>query len=305
MHASMRKSRAYLVALQPFDASTRVGQHLRAFILEKLTRLKGAKDVYAYSFGGYVGHLAPRVDLKGCICFAVYRRKSVGKRLTFKRDKKKYPRAQRPQFFTAPEVWAHINGFQGRLQPFEYRQWADSLLEAAMPSYEAQYDTPFLPGPESDEDAQLEFTSAYSKIRKRRPLTPPHWSLMHKIYTLLEWKWAVSASRVSNGYPAAIQASENYLATRFQATREQVRNALDDLDRLGYIQAVMPLPSGKRRKSYCYIPGLGEPPKSLTRTPDISDQQTINRYFAFARKWGHSWRKFNETLRCVRNREAP
>lgn len=126
-HLSPKLSTAYARSVHYYVAGNYEAELIVNLILSRLERVKGSGLIddkitsgphakrYVYDFAGITGHLAVRVDTHGRIVFAVY---EIGKR--------------RPVFLTAPNVWAHLNGYQGKiLANDEIQEWSERLLSAA------------------------------------------------------------------------------------------------------------------------------------------------------------------------------
>src|SRR5258708_3713937 len=100
----------------PFLAGTQSAWEIEQFILGCLDPVvdkegEPSEKLYVYRYAGLIGQLAPRdkPDRNGRIGFLLYEKKSVdaARLLSFRRDRKNYPRAPRPIFLTATNVFAH------------------------------------------------------------------------------------------------------------------------------------------------------------------------------------------------------
>ncbi len=250
----------------------------------------GRARLYIYNRAGMVGYLALRKDRKGLISFALYRRSSFNHavRLEFKRKKDRFPRAQRPVFLTAIDVWAHLNGHSKTyLEPQEYADWKQSLERAAGVDQFEQDDTvlryvlPILPGPDED------WWRNHAELVLGRRLYARRRRLIHRIWQFLVDHWnstATSPCRWAGkvtGWPRAIRAADIYLAKVLAVDRNAVARAIHDLDRLGFVQAVRyERPADPHKRGiYWYFPDSGRPPAKPTRDPDVT--------ILGARRWMH------------------
>ncbi len=106
-HSQNKRSAAYLDSIRYYldgsweaDAiSECILSHLKP--VESSTRLRGfgdepLADRYSYDLAGIKGELVRRVDGEGRILFVVYRGREP------------------PVFLTEPDVWAHLDGYQGQ-----------------------------------------------------------------------------------------------------------------------------------------------------------------------------------------------
>jgi hypothetical protein len=108
---------------------------------------------------------------------------------------------------------------------------------------------------------------------------------------VLKWKESALSSRQK--LPCGIKVTDGYLAERFGVTRYSIGRAIRDLDRLGYVQALIyenPTEPKKRGK-YIYGPGPGFPPKTQTRHLRITDRQTLKRFDDFYKACVSDWRE--------------
>jgi hypothetical protein len=108
--------------------------------------------------------------------------------------------------------------------------------------------------------------------------------LMYHVLQFFGRRWSASANLISlrtgtvTGWPHAVKASDGYLAARLKITSKQARTVINDLDRLGYIQAAFCAPSGQpnKRGIYYYFPGSGIPPDQPTRHPKITPRGALD-----------------------------
>ena len=297
MPSSLRKRNdvAYSKATQIYRAGTATADNITRFLLELLQPLKGSRgSLYVYNFAGINGYLTPRIDANGLIVFAVYTRRNTSelRQLTFRRNKEKYPRAQRPLFLTAPNVWAHLNNYPKQiLDKEDYRKWkADLEIACEVDNYieEQPWDLKFtlsqLPDPDcpqsSDTEISVHETGIWEKCEKRlkRRLFTKRRRLLYAVLHYFVERWIASANSPSNwtgkalGWPKAIKASYGYLASSLEITLKQARAAIKDLDQLGYIQAVYYAPSGKPNKKgiYYFFPDSALEFKNSSLSSDAS-----------------------------------
>ena len=290
-----KRSSALSQAIRYYEAGTTEAEMIVNIILSRLQPVANAKLLYVYNYAGITGYLGRRVDAKGRIVFAVYKRNDYASAagLRFKRDRIKYPRANRPIFLTAPNVWAHLEGYQDQyLRRDEYRKWKEDLERAAgLAKYRADVpiwvNLPKLPNPEGDiefdrESANLAWQMLGNRLGRR--LYVKRRRLMYRVWRFFVERWMVSATSVSprtgtvTGWPRAVKAADGYLALKMGVNRRAIERAIDDLDRLGYIQAVYYLDSGLRNKRgiYYYYPGSGVPPEQPTRCPEVTPRQVLH-----------------------------
>jgi len=302
-----RRSAAYAHSVRHYMAHTTAGEAITRFLLSQLKPVQGSitrdglSRLYIYDYSGVVGQLARRVDQEGRICFAVYPTESAdaAQRLQFKRRRGRYPRAQRPIFLTAPNVWAHLNGYPNQLLLCsDYRGWKESLEQAAgVCSYASdsllrqRYPIPFLCDPAQkiaiDDDGQEIPASAVWWFVERqigRRLYMGRRVLMWRVwsYFLQAWEAALHAGSRSGNiseHPHAVKAADTYLAKILGAHRSAIARAIADLDKLGYLQAVLYEPSQQpnRRGIYWYYPSDGRPRKQATRNPDVTPKAVLAR----------------------------
>jgi hypothetical protein len=296
------RSSAYLESVRNYRAGTMEAEAIQHYLLLRLRRVQGAKRLYVYNYAGITGYLAPRVDANKLICFAVFERKdlSAAMQLRFRRRKDKYRFAQRPIFLTAPNVFAHLEGYQSRiLEPHDYREWKERLERAAglqeLEDAELRYALPLLPDPDADfqfVNEEGETVTVTGKVawwglrleqKLGRRLRQKRRRLMFRVWQFFVGRWKVSAMSVSartgtaTGWPRAIKAADVYLAKKLGVSRHAIARVIGDLDRLGYIQAVMCLPSGQpgKRGIYAYFPASGNPPERTTRRFDVTPQGAL------------------------------
>ncbi len=277
-------------------AGTEDADTIAEFLLSHFDLVELSTKLYAYDIRGISGHLALRVDRNGLIVFALYPKKPGATRLKFKRDKGKYRYAQRPIFFTAPEIWAHLNGYAGlHLKPDEYREWKLRLEAAAeIVEEELRFKLPRFPWPgDADEDGWHEEKWAeFEAILKKRLARPYRWK-MHWVYVFFGQRWIDTSKKTWTGMPCCIKASDGYIAENIGTSRHAIRRIILDLDRLGCIQAAIYEPSGEKNKKgiYSYLPGMGIPPKTPTRHPRITKRETLTCMREFIRRNVADWRK--------------
>ncbi len=247
--------------------------------------------------------MAPRADENGLLVFAIYPKKRGVIKLQFRR-KERFRYAQRPIFLTAPEVWANLNGHEGRLKNTDYREWKRSLerqvgldyLDSTTP---LKYPPPPLFDPEDVDDENLELASKqwfhFEQFLGKR-LTSPYRSLMYGVWSFFLDLWRKTATMTSTGQPRAIKAADGYVAQKLGvSSRFSVRRAINDLDRLGYLQAAMyERSSTGKRGIYCYLPGAGTPPSVPTRHPRITARDALAcvRRFVHGRRWNWCQRPY-------------
>jgi hypothetical protein len=315
-HSQKGRSAAYSRSVRYYRNGTEEAEIIADLILSRLTSVHGAKGLYVYDYAGIIGYLARRVDRNGLLSFAVYERKDLANamEMRFKRRKEKYPRAQRPIFLTAPNVWAHLNGYQDRLlRNDEYRSWKQGLEKAAGLDVHAQYEgvkfvLPYLPDADDSKDGDDEIWTSF-EITLKRCLRLKRRRLMHQIWRFFVGRWMESAKSVSpktemvTGWPRAKRAADGYLALNLGANRRAIERAIKDLDRLGYIQAAFYIPSGLRNKRgiYYYFPASGIPSEQPTRHPEITPRGALHWMRESRREWGR-WER-EDAERALRDKE--
>jgi hypothetical protein len=293
---TIKSPAAYSQAVHYYRADTDAAWAIVDFILSHLKPAldgSGSADwgdyaghahLYHYDYAGITGRLARRVDKKGRILFAVY------------------TSAPHPVFLTAPNVWAHLNGYRRAvLSRDEYAEWKERLEQAAgviepdtRPEPPDSYldRSRYLKGGngdgfeyaklEGDEEDIAEYEALLREYREREllrrfisalPTLPDPfgsrftargdevWAaferclgrrlylkrrqLIYRIWRHLVRRWIASARAISDrtgrvrGWPCAIEAADVYLAKKLEVDRNAAARAIKDLDRMGYIQAVM------------------------------------------------------------------
>jgi hypothetical protein len=296
LHSKKGRSAAYEHSVRHYKVGTPSADTIQEFLLSAFEEVEGATRLYLYDAGGFYGHMAPRVDRNGLLVFVVYPKERGVTKLQFRR-RKKYRRAQRAIFLTAPEVWAHLQGSKGHLRKEHYRPWKRWLeRKLGLDDLDSKYPLPALFDPEyvDEEEPELNLELAarqwfhFEQFLGKR-LTSPYRNLMYSVWSFFLDLWRKTATMTSTGLPRAIRAADGYVAQKLGvSSRFSVRRAINDLDRLGYLQAAMYERSSiGKRGIYWYLPGTGTPSNAPTRHPRITARDALAciRRFVHGRRW--------------------
>lgn len=285
--SKVRNYSRWRTATEPYMVGTPTCDIVIRFLLDPLPRVMGAtkKSLHIFNYGKFRGHIAPRKDRRGLLVFALYEKTGQIEKLQFRRRKDQYRWAQRPKFLTAPNVWASMNGVEGTLTSRDHREWSEQLLAAVAESDDTskQFVFPYISDPNnSGESVSCEFWHRFDALRERRTKIE-YKKRLYRVWRGLLARWVHIPSYARQRLPLPTKVSDTYLSKRYGISRSSIRRILQDLDELGYIQAVTCVPSKERGKRgiYCWLPGTGEPPKERTRGYPIHPRETIIRAYRY------------------------